>query len=181
MAYCRACGIEVGSTTTFCPDCGEELNFGSTEAVEATPEPDEEETTVEETGTVEPETEPDPIPESEPESEPESTAEQEPEPTIEDDTEPPTEPEPTPEPEPEEESSPGVSIWAKIGVVIAIPISLVGLFLEVASVYTLSIGEYTLGQFVLMSIIFGLVAFLPVAYIYWVYKRSTWSIGGVLS
>ncbi|WP_224338274.1 hypothetical protein [Haloprofundus halobius] len=146
MPYCRVCGIEVGSTTTYCPDCGEELNFGSTEAVEATPEPDEEETTVEETGTVEPETEPEPTIETEPESE-----------------------------------EKGVSIWAKIGVVIAIPISLVGLFLEIASVYTLSIGEYTLGQFVLMSIIFGLVAFLPIAYIYWMYKRSTWSVKGVLS
>lgn len=170
MPYCRACGIEVGPNTTYCPDCGEELNFGTTEAAVASSGGS---STVEETETVEPE--PEPTPEPEPESKP--TAET----TIEDDTEPPTEPEPTVETQPEEEISPGVSIWAKIGVVIAIPISLAGMFLEVASVYTLSIGEYTLGQFILMSIIFGLVAFLPIAYIYWVYRRSTWSVRGVFS
>jgi len=165
MPYCRACGIEVSPNTTYCPDCGEELNFGNTEVVE---EP--EETTVEETEpapdpepTPEPEPEPDTIHEPEPESEPEPT---------ELDIEPNTAPEP---------ESTGVSIWAKLGVVLAIPISLVGLYLEVASVYTLSIGGYTLGQFILMSILFGLVAFLPIAYIYWVYRRSTWSANGVLS
>ena len=141
----------VGTNTAYCPDCGEELNFGTTETVVASSGGS---STVKETETIEPEPEPDTTPDSEPE--PESTAE----PTVEDDTEPPTEPEPTVETEPKEESSPGVSIWAKIGVVIAIPISLAGLFLEVASVYTLSIGEYTFGQFVLVSVIFGLVAFL---------------------
>ena len=176
MPYCRACGIEVGTNTAYCPDCGEELNFGTTETVVASSRGS---STVEETETIEPELEPDTTPDSEPE--PESTAEQAPEPTVEDDTEPPTEPGPTVETEPKKESTLGVSIWAKIGVVIAIPISLAGLFLEVASVYTLSIGEYTFGQFVLVSVIFGLVAFLPIAYIYWVYHRSTWSLRGVFA
>jgi predicted amidophosphoribosyltransferase len=65
MPYCRDCGIEVGSTTTFCPDCGKELNFGSTEPVEETSQP-EEPTVEEETETVEPEPTPEPEVESTP-------------------------------------------------------------------------------------------------------------------
>lgn len=179
MPYCRACGIEVETNTKYCPDCGEELNFGSTEPIEKTPEPEEIETTVGETDPVNPE--PDPAVTHETESEPDVEAESEPEPFIEADTEPSAKSEPTVKAEPEEESSPSVSIWAKIGVVIAIPISLAGIFLEVASVYTLFIGGYTLGQFILMSIIFGLVAFLPIAYMYSVYRRSTWSVKGVFA
>ena len=163
MPFCRACGIEVSPNTSYCPDCGEELNFGSSELIE---DSTQEETTVNETETVEPE----------PEVEIESTSEQKPEPTVVDDTE-----SSTVEPESETEEKTGVSIWAKIGVVIAIPISLAGLYLEIASVYTIMIGEYTVGQFVLMSFVFGLVAFLPIAYIYWVYRRSTWSVRDVLS
>ena len=163
MPYCRACGIEVGTNTTYCPDCGEELNFGTIEAVVASSGGS---STVEETETIDPE--------------PESTTEDDTESTTEDDTESPTEPEPTVETESETEEK-GVCIWAKIGVVISIPISLAGLFLEIASVYTLSIGEYTTGEFVVASVIFGLVTFLPLAFIYWVYKRSTWSVRGVFS
>lgn len=164
MPYCRACGIEVSPNTSYCPDCGEELNFGSPKTVEEPPA----ETSVKEIETVD--TQPQPGPEASPETE------QEPEPTIEDNTEP-----ATVEIGSEEESSTGVSIWAKIGVVIAIPIALVGLFLEIASVYTLSIGEYTTGEFVIVSVIFGLVTFLPITYIYWVYRRSTWSVRGVFA
>lgn len=166
MPYCRACGVKVGSNTSYCPDCGEELNFGSTETVG---EP-QAETAVGDTETVD--TEPRPEPEPSPETEQE--IESEPEPTVEDDTEP-----ATVETEPEDESLTGVSIWAKLGAVICIPIALAGLSLEVASVYTLSIGEYTSGEFITVSVIFGLVTFLPIAYLYWVYRRSTWSIGGV--
>ncbi|WP_229126346.1 hypothetical protein [Halapricum desulfuricans] len=167
MPYCRACGIEVGSNTSYCPDCGEELNFGSTETV-AEPQA---ETTVGEVETVD--SEPQPEPDSSPETEQET--ESEPEPTIEDDTEP-----GTVETEPEDESSTGVSIWAKLGVVICIPIALTGLFLEVASVYTLSVGEYTSGEFIIASVIFGVVTFLPITYLYWVYRRSTWSMSGLV-
>lgn len=171
MPYCRACGIEVETNIKYCPNCGEELNFGSTEPVAESPEPDKIETKVEETEPVNPE--PDPDITQETESEPERL--------IEADTESSSKPEPPVEGEPDEESSSSVSIWAKIGVVIAFPISLAGMFLEVASVYTLVIGEYTLGQFILMSIIFGLVAFLPIAYIYWIYRRSTWSVKGAFA
>lgn len=100
---------------------------------------------------------------------------------------------PDPESEPENKSKPDseaktdsdpglsdLSIWAKIGAIICVPVALAGIFLEIASVYTLATGGYTLGEFGIVSAVFGLMAFIPLAYLYRIYAQINMSPRGMV-
>lgn len=116
MPYCRSCGVEVSNDTTYCPECGEELNF----------EP--------------------PEPEQETDTETEVSI-------------------------PSPDLDPAKRLLAKIGAVISVPLALAGIILEIASVYTLNSGGYTLSNFIFVSFLFIPLAVLPIAYLVYFYTR----------
>ena len=152
MAYCRECGTEVSIYDDFCASCGNDLDFDP-------PDPEE-----------------DDEPELEANSEPVEDLVEEDEPdeelsAEEESFEEPVEYTAEEETESDDESKP-IGILAKILAVICVPIVLAGLFLELASVYTLATGGYTTGEFIVAFIIFGIVTVLPSGYLYYIYKRK---------
>jgi hypothetical protein len=76
------------------------------------------------------------------------------------------------------QESGSLSSFSKVVGVICIPIAAAGFILEILSVLSFATGGYTTGEFVVASIIFGVVAFVPSAYLYYLYKRKNRGEGG---
>lgn len=151
MPYCRECGSSVSLNDAFCNSCGNELDF----TTPSNSEVDDETKPLEDTSQIE-----EPVEESVDETEEVTEVSEE---HID-----------TPEgvAEPEQDESPSsLGLFSKILAVICVPIAAAGIILEILSVLSLATGGYTTGEFVIAFLIFGVVAVVPSAYLYHIYKR----------
>jgi len=147
MPYCRECGTEVSLYDAFCPSCRNDLDFTKPRE-EDEQEPEKVKNIIQESAEAS-------FEESVGETEEESYS---------------TKEEGVEETDKDEEPAP-IGFIAKTIAILCIPIASAGVILEILSIYTLIIGEYTIAEFLMAVLIFGAVTIIPSAYLYYIYRR----------
>lgn len=171
MAYCRDCGTEVDFNAAFCSSCGVELGYGESPDSNPSPEqhddpePPTEDSREERQITTENTDQPPEREHENTEKTAKTTTTEIPEPESGREPEEPT----TSSSTTDDPSPPGIFLKA-IGV-LCVPVAALGIILEVLVVLTAVAGGYTTIEFVLAAILFGMVAIVPSAFLYYLYRR----------